>query len=128
MRFLQLIGVILGILYFQQDYDQEGVQNINGGIFLILTNMTFANVNAVINVFCNELPILLREHYKGMYRVDVYYICKQIAEVPVYLFTPVLFNAIFYWMVGLNSDAARFFMSCGVILLMVQVVVSFGTT
>jgi hypothetical protein len=88
--------------------------------------MTFSNANAVINVFCTELPILLREHYKGMYRVDVYFICKQMAELPIFLFTPILFNAIYYWMVGLNPALDRFLISCGIVVLMVQVVVSFG--
>jgi len=46
--------------------------NINGALFLILTNMTFQNMFAVINVFCAELPIFLREHFNGMYRTDVY--------------------------------------------------------
>ncbi len=125
--FPQLIAVVLGVIYLDQDYlSQEGVMNINGALFLILTNMTFQNSFAVINVFCQELPIFLREHFNGMYRTDVYYICKQIAEVPIFLLIPVLFISIFYWMVGFNEEVDRFFYCMLITVLVVQVVVSFG--
>ena len=37
-----------------------GIQNANGALFVVITNMSFANIFAVVNVFCNELPIFLR--------------------------------------------------------------------
>jgi hypothetical protein len=43
---------------------------------------------AVVNVICLELPIFMREHYNGMYRVDVYFLAKQLAEMPIFLLTP----------------------------------------
>lgn len=49
-----------------------------------------------------ELPIFLREHFNGMYRTDVYFLTKQLAEFPIFVITPILFTAIFYFMVGLN--------------------------
>jgi hypothetical protein len=73
--------------------------NINGALFLLITNMNFQNAFAVINVnlrlnfssndfynffsqtFCVELPIFLREHNNGMYRVDTYFVSKMLAEV-----------------------------------------------
>ena len=48
--FFQLLGLVLGTLYFGQEATQEGVQNINGGIFLILSSLTFSTANGVINV------------------------------------------------------------------------------
>lgn len=64
----QAIALILGVVYLDQDVNQQGVMNINGALFLILTNMTFQNMFGVVNVFCVELPIFLREHFNGMYR------------------------------------------------------------
>jgi len=126
--------------------------NINGALFLFLTNMTFQNVFAVINVsyprvkttqvycsyrvrnllrsdfqvFCAELPIFLREHFNGMYRTDVYFLCKTLAEVPLYLIFPFAFAAICYYMVGLNGDVGRFFIACGIVVLVANVACSFG--
>ncbi|XP_033355100.1 protein white-like isoform X3 [Bombus vosnesenskii] len=67
VRLLQtvMVSLLVGIVYFDQRLDQDGVMNINGALFIFLTNMTFQNVFAVINVFCAELPIFLREHRNG---------------------------------------------------------------
>lgn len=46
----QFISILLGIIYLQQDYDQSGVFNINGVLFVIVTNLTFTNVFSVVNV------------------------------------------------------------------------------
>lgn len=49
-RFFQMVSLLVGIVYFDQRLDQDGVMNINGALFIFLTNMTFQNVFAVINV------------------------------------------------------------------------------
>ncbi len=50
--YIQIISIMLGIVFLQQGppYSQLGAQNIAGAIFIILTNITFANQFAVINV------------------------------------------------------------------------------
>ena len=45
-----VIGLMIGIVFLDQDYDQEGVLNINGAIFIMLTNVTFGYQFSVINV------------------------------------------------------------------------------
>ena len=77
-------------------------------------------------MFCTELPILLREHFKGMYRVDAYFLTRQLAELPPFIISPLIFLGIFYFMIGLNPEFERFLIACAVVLLMVQVVMSFG--
>lgn len=52
---LQLVSLLIGLIYFGQELDQDGVMNINGALFIFLTNMTFQNVFAVINVSINNL-------------------------------------------------------------------------
>lgn len=47
---LQAIAIMVGVLYRGQHMDEVGVFNINGALFLLLTNMTFQNCSAVINV------------------------------------------------------------------------------
>lgn len=39
----------------------------------------------LLKVFCQELPIFLREHFNGMYRTDVYFLSKTLAELPLYV-------------------------------------------
>lgn len=45
-----MVGLLIGAIFFGQELDQNGVMNINGALFLFLTNMTFQNVFSVINV------------------------------------------------------------------------------
>ena len=54
----QFISLLFGIIYLGQELNQEGVMNINGALFLFLTNMTFQNVFAVVNV--SEMCLLSR--------------------------------------------------------------------
>ena len=42
-------------------------------------------------------------------------------DLPLYLLEPVILTTILYWMVGLNPDVLRFFIACGIILLVTQV-------
>lgn len=46
----QMVSLLIGVIFYGQILDQDGVMNMNGALFLFLTNMTFQNVFAVINV------------------------------------------------------------------------------
>ncbi|CAG9585745.1 unnamed protein product [Danaus chrysippus] len=128
VRFLQtiMVALLIGVIYFGQELDQDGVMNINGAIFMFLTNMTFQNIFAVINVFCSELPIFIREHHSGMYRADVYFLSKTLAEAPVFATIPLVFTTIAYYMIGLNPSPERFFIASGLAALITNVATSFG--
>lgn len=128
VRLLQtiLVSLLIGTVYFNQRLDQDGVMNINGALFIFLTNMTFQNVFAVISVFCAELPVFLREHRSGMYRTDVYFICKTLAEAPIFVAVPLLFTIIVYPMIGLYPGVDHFFIAVGIVTLVANVSTSFG--
>lgn len=51
----QMVAVLIGLIFLGQQLTQVGVMNINGAIFLFLTNMTFQNVFATINVSPTDL-------------------------------------------------------------------------
>lgn len=46
----QMVALLIGVIFYGQVLDQDGAMNMNGSLFLFLTNMTFQNVFAVINV------------------------------------------------------------------------------
>jgi len=121
-----MLGVILGLIYLQLDLDQQGVMNINGVLFLFITNMTFTNVFGVLNSFPVEVPIFLREYGIGLYRVDIYFFCKSLAELPGILLIPIIFASICYWMVGLYASLETFLIFVGILLLTANTAVSFG--
>ncbi len=45
-----MIALILGVIYFGQEYSQANVMNINGAIFMMISNLNFQNTFAVIHV------------------------------------------------------------------------------
>ncbi|KAJ8914462.1 hypothetical protein NQ315_011403 [Exocentrus adspersus] len=128
VRLLQtiMIALVLVAIYYGQELNQEGVMNINGVLFMFLTNMTFQNIFAVTHVFCSELPVFLREHGNGMYRTDVYFLTKTMAEMPIFIFIPILFTCVCYYLIGLNPEWNRFLTSCGIVTLIANISISFG--
>ncbi|XP_075237816.1 uncharacterized protein LOC142334036 [Lycorma delicatula] len=128
VRMLQtiMVALMIGVIYFGQEYDQDGVININGALFICISNMTFQNIFSVISVFCSELPIFMREHFNGMYRTDVYFLCKTLAEVPIFLAIPLLFTVVMYYMINLNPDPLKFIQAAIIITLVSTVATSFG--
>uniref|UniRef100_A0A914M7Y6 ABC transporter domain-containing protein n=1 Tax=Meloidogyne incognita TaxID=6306 RepID=A0A914M7Y6_MELIC len=110
-----LISIILGTIYFQTPIRQTTIMNINGLIFQSIANMNFMFQFAAVHIFCDELPIFMREHLSSLYRVDTYFIAKNIAELIQYIIYPFVFSSIVYWMSGFvhNSLAyASFVASC----------------
>ncbi|XP_041366799.1 protein white-like [Gigantopelta aegis] len=121
-----VLSVILGLVYLQQDYDMIGVRNINGALFLMITNQSFTSLFAVLNTFPIEIAVFLREYGSGLYRVDVYYIAKVLAEFPSFTIFPILFSCIIYWMVGLYNSVTAFLMYTGVLILVANTAGGFG--
>jgi len=120
------VGLIAGIIYFQTKINQAGINNVSGAIFFLLTSITFNNISSVIFTFPVELPVFLREHHNGMYRTDVYFLCKTFAEAPLFLVNPLFLNAIAYWMIGLRGQVLRFLYAYGILALVSVVAVSYG--
>lgn len=61
-----------------------------------------------------------------MYRTDVYFICKTLAEAPIFLAIPLIFTVIVYPMIGLYPDVRHFFVAAAVLILVANVSTSFG--
>ena len=68
----------------------------------------------------------VREHFNGTYRTDVYFLSKQIVELPLYALEAGILFTILYWMAELNPEAERFFIFLGIAFLILQVVMSLG--
>ncbi len=80
----------------------------------------------VSQVFCAEYPVFLKEHEAGMYRVPVYFACKSLAELPLFVVTPLIFTTCVYFLVGLTAGLGKFLAACGVTVLVANAACSFG--
>nr|UOU03354.1 ATP-binding cassette subfamily G-like 4 [Brachionus rubens] len=121
------IAIVFGLIYLRLDLNQEGVQNINGVLFLLITNASFSNMFGVLNSFPAELPIFYRDHQNSMYRTVNYYLSKLLAELPKYIIFPAIFVTIVYWMSNLNNDAVKFSLAVLTVILVANAAVSFGS-
>lgn len=62
-----------------------------------------------------------------MYRTDVYFLCKTLAEAPIFIAVPLLFTIIAYPMIGLYPGIDHFFITASIVALVANVSTSFGT-
>lgn len=121
-----VIALVFGLIYLNQSYDQKGVMNINGVLFLLQAQMSFGSVFPVVNTFIAEFPVFMREHHNGMYQTGLYYLSKILAEMPIYIITPIIFSSITYWMIGLYRDPVTFLVATATLLLVCNCAVSYG--
>lgn len=108
------------------NYNTPDVINLNGAIFIMLTNSSFTYVFFVVTVFPLMLPIWVIENGKKLYSVTVAFIATNLSEVPTLIFLPFLFTCVCYWMFGLYPYVANFLMCYLILLLVAQSAVSFG--
>ena len=47
ITFLKFLGFVVGICFFQVEYNQDGIQNVYGAFFFMLTTATFSNMASV---------------------------------------------------------------------------------
>nr|AMZ04159.1 ATP binding cassette transmembrane transporter [Palaemon carinicauda] len=130
-----MFGLIFGLIYLGAgEWSEEltttdimqNVQNIQGVLFIFITNMTFSVLFPVVVTFSGVMPLFLREHWNGLYRTDVYFLTRNLVELPVFLLGPSCFIAIAYYMVGLRTEGQYFFITMGILALTANVSVSYG--
>ncbi|XP_045474983.1 protein scarlet [Harmonia axyridis] len=128
LKFLSYLSVtvLISALYYNQVLNTQGVRNICGALFLFLTNSTFKNLSGVIVTFCSELPLFLREHKNGMYRTDVYFLSKSLADIPWFSFLNAMFTGTCYIFIGMNPTVPRFLTAIGITLLVTYTVLGVG--
>lgn len=61
-----------------------------------------------------------------MYRTEIYFICKTLAEAPIFIAVPLLFTSIVYPLIGLYPGVDHFLITAGVMTLVANVATSFG--
>ncbi|XP_063889221.1 protein white-like isoform X2 [Scylla paramamosain] len=127
IRCLQVLAlaVLLGLMYMRKG-PYVDVVSINGAFFVLVCNMSFQNTTIVINTFCSQKKLFLREHHNGMYRPDVYFLSKNIVQAPIFTLYAILYTSIFYFLVGFTPDVDRFLTCLVTAVLLTWCAMSFG--
>ena len=119
-------ALVAGWLYSGLTLYQKSIQDRTGILFFVCINQAFGGIFSVINTFPLEKKIVDRERTAGAYAVFPYYIAKWSAELPFAALGPFVFGCIIYWMVGFQERADKFFIFCGIIVMINATAVAWG--
>ncbi|KAJ2940640.1 hypothetical protein O0L34_g14748 [Tuta absoluta] len=102
---LMFVGLIISIPYSGhfEELDQRDIQNVQGLLYLTITETIFLSCYAVFITFPSEVPILLRETASGLYSPFPYYLSKMIFWIPRAIIEPVLFASLVFGVAGLHG-------------------------
>ncbi|KFM27108.1 ATP-binding cassette sub-family G member 2 [Auxenochlorella protothecoides] len=101
-----LMGVVTGLVFWQLDDSNVGVQNRMGGTFFALAFLAFTSLTTV-DLLINERAVVAREVRGGYYRPSAYLLSKLTLDAIFLRAIPaILYWAPFYYMAGFRGGAA----------------------
>eukprot|EP01064_Diplonema_japonicum_P031175 TRINITY_DN54_c0_g1_i5.p1 TRINITY_DN54_c0_g1~~TRINITY_DN54_c0_g1_i5.p1 ORF type:complete len:654 (+),score=204.71 TRINITY_DN54_c0_g1_i5:64-2025(+) len=121
-----VLGLLLGLVFFDLDDDTLGVRAKQGAIFFVMVNQSMLPMMGVLHSFPVELGLVLRETQASLYSISAYFLTKTFVELPFMMFFPTLFLSIPYWMIGLRDSAEAFWTLTAIIIWTSLVAQSFG--
>ena len=113
-----IVGLVLGVVYFQVTNDAAGVQNRLGCLFFMLSLLGFGSLSS-LEMFITERTLYMRERAKGAYRTTPYFLAKALADlVPMRVLPPVVMGTISFVLIGgLGTGATGYLQFCGVLIM-----------
>ncbi|XP_073980155.1 protein scarlet-like isoform X2 [Rhodnius prolixus] len=111
LRFIMylLTGLLISSPYIGTQLNQEGVQNIQGLNYSVITETVFSQSAAVLHTFPAEIPILMREIGNGVYRPAPYYISKVMMLIPRAIIETLIFCLVIHFLVDIKQESQSFF-------------------
>uniref|UniRef100_A0A915DJD5 ABC transporter domain-containing protein n=1 Tax=Ditylenchus dipsaci TaxID=166011 RepID=A0A915DJD5_9BILA len=81
-----IMGVFIGLLYFQTPLTSIGINNLNGGMFYIIAELTYSTLFGILTFLPADYPLLVREYHDGLYGVFSYFFARSLSYVPLFAF------------------------------------------
>lgn len=113
------IGFVSGVLWFQNEYTENNVNDIRSYYFFTMTFWVFDAMFNSLTAFPTERTVILKERSSGSYHLSAYFMAKTTADAPVRLILPLIYMIISFWMAGISNSFATFIGSIGCTLLSV---------
>ncbi|XP_073957806.1 protein scarlet-like [Choristoneura fumiferana] len=126
---LLLVGLVISIPYSGhfEELDQRDIQNVEGLLYLTITETIFLFIYAVFITFPSEVPILLRETASGLYSPTPYYLSKMIFWIPRAVIEPTLFASLVFAVAGLHGGFMGWLGFCFVCVLCANYANAYGS-
>nr|CAD7449860.1 unnamed protein product [Timema bartmani] len=107
------VGLLISLPYLNLNSDEQtGIQNMQGLLYLIVTETIFTYTYSVFHTFPQEIPLLLREIGNGLYRPGPYYISKMIILIPRAILGPFIYTGLIFYIAGLQGGVTGFLLFC----------------
>jgi ABC-type multidrug transport system ATPase subunit/ABC-type multidrug transport system permease subunit len=89
-----IIALIAGICWFQMEFSEERIRDINGFCFFSIAFWFFVTIFTSLLQFIPERRVLKKERDSGYYHLSAYLLAKSIAGLPVKFILPIIYSAI----------------------------------
>nr|CAD7595248.1 unnamed protein product [Timema genevievae] len=110
---IKCVGLLISLPYLNLNSDEQtGIQNMQGLLYLIVTETIFTYTYSVFHTFPQEIPLLLREIGNGLYRPGPYYISKMIILIPRAILGPFIYTGLIFYIAGLQGGVTGFLLFC----------------
>ncbi|KZT26095.1 pleiotropic drug resistance ABC transporter [Neolentinus lepideus HHB14362 ss-1] len=103
-----LQGIIMGTTFYQVPNNTSAYFSRGGILFFALLFAGLQSMAEIPALFVQR-PIVLRQYKAGMYHPFVESLAMTLVDIPVTLFTLIIFVIILYFLVGLQKSAGQFF-------------------
>lgn len=101
-------ALVTGCLWYQRPNTSAGVRDLSGAVFFVALFWGLLPMISTVLTFYQDRLLLRQEQEAGIYHISAYFTSRIILYLPYEVLCPLLFGAIVYWMVGLNSSFGRF--------------------
>ncbi len=115
------LSLLIGLVFLQLDTNQAGVLSRAGVLFFVTVLVMMNSTIAVVTQFPSIRRVFMREYSAHMYSVPAFYVSRLISELPIQIIPAIIIGVITYWMIGLQTDASKFFEYFGFMLLTSQI-------
>nr|QNH67906.1 ATP-binding cassette transporter subfamily G-like protein 7 [Brachionus rotundiformis] len=122
-----VIGLFLGFTYYQLGFDQAGIQNKNGLLFITLMQSCLSYLFGAASQIHYQWQVTYRDSKNRVYSVLIYFIAKIFSELPQNIIFPALTITIIYWLAGVHPDASVYFTILFLLIMASNTAVGFGT-
>ncbi|XP_008323546.2 broad substrate specificity ATP-binding cassette transporter ABCG2 [Cynoglossus semilaevis] len=104
------LALIVGVIFFDVQENQSGMQNRFGALFFIIINQCFSTVSSA-ELFITNRKLFIHEYISGYYRLSVYFLSKVMADMLVLrTFPAIIFSCVSYFLIGLKPTVEAFFL------------------
>lgn len=121
-----VLGIIVGMMWFQLPYTERTVRDRSGYFFFTMTYWVFDSMFGALLAFPMERKVIQKERASASYHLSAYFMAKTTSEAPTRLSLPLLYMTISFWMAGMSTKFSLFVYTTFISLLSVLAGESYG--